>query len=189
MEIDKRWLADGALVTLCRFRLARALRGGVDHRDRSRPDTLGKARRAAAPAPVTLGFDPALLDAQARASKNPLPDGLTRSMFGQEGDKPNIFGMMTTSLSIMQDRLDSLAPGRRPADVTSRRKAATSACSISSARRRRSRRERPPWSASGRTSGCAGGHGPRHQSMNAARLSHPSSRAKRATRKSGANRA
>jgi len=117
MEIDKRWLADGALVDPLPVSACRALGADLIIAINLNTDTLGKASRAASPAPVTLGFDPALLDAQARASKNPLPEGLTRGMFGQEGDKPNIFGVMTTSLSIMQDRLTRSRLAGDPPDV------------------------------------------------------------------------
>ncbi len=117
MEIDKRWLADGALVDPLPVSACRALGADLIVAINLNTDTLGKARRAASPAPITLGFDPALLDAQSRASKNPLPDGLTRGMFGQEGDKPNIFGVMTTSLSIMQDRLTRSRLAGDPPDV------------------------------------------------------------------------
>jgi NTE family protein len=54
---------------------------------------------------------------QTRASEGPLPESLTRGMFGQGGDRPNIFGVMTTSPSIMQDRLTRSRLAGDPPDV------------------------------------------------------------------------
>ncbi len=117
MEIERRWLADGALVDPLPVSACRALGADLIIAINLNTDTLGKARRAAMPAPAALGFDPAVLDAQARVSEGPLPESLTRGMFGQEGDKPNIFGVMTTSLSIMQDRLTRSRLAGDPPDV------------------------------------------------------------------------
>ncbi len=117
MEIEKRWLADGALVDPLPVSACRALGADLIIAINLNTDTLGKSRRAASPAPAALGFDPTLLDGHARASDTPLPDGLTRGMFGQEGDRPNIFGVMTTSLSIMQDRLTRSRLAGDPPDV------------------------------------------------------------------------
>ena len=114
MQIEKRWLADGALVDPLPVSACRALGADLILAINLNTDILGKSRRAASPMPVTLGFDPAgLVEARELMSDGPLPESLTRGMFGQDGDRPNIFGVMTTSLSIMQDRLNSIEVGRR----------------------------------------------------------------------------
>ncbi len=66
MEIEQRWLADSALVEPLLVSACRALGADLVIAINLNTDTLGKARRAAIPAPAALGFDPALLDADAR---------------------------------------------------------------------------------------------------------------------------
>ena len=63
-----------------------------------------------------MGFDPLpLLQESGEASTTSLTDSLTRSIFRRDYDRPSIFGVMTTSLSIMQDRLTrSRLAGDRP---------------------------------------------------------------------------
>jgi NTE family protein len=118
IEIEKRWLADGALVDPLPVSACRALGADLVIAINLNTDILGKSRRAAAPAPVALGFDPSsLLEARGFTPEGPLPETLTRGMFGQEGDRPNIFGVMTTSLSIMQDRLTRSRLAGDPPDV------------------------------------------------------------------------
>jgi NTE family protein len=118
MEIEKRWLADGALVDPLPVAACRSLGADLVIAINLNTDILGKSRRAATPAPASMGFDPAsLLDAQLRAGAGPLPESLTSGMFGQDGDRPNIFGVMTTSLSIMQDRLTRSRLAGDPPDV------------------------------------------------------------------------
>ncbi|QGM47255.1 patatin-like phospholipase family protein [Methylocystis heyeri] len=118
IEIEKRWLADGALVDPLPVSACRALGADLVIAINLNTDILGKSRRAAAPAPVALGFDPSsLLEARGMMPEGPLPETLTRGMFGQEGDRPNIFGVMTTSLSIMQDRLTRSRLAGDPPDV------------------------------------------------------------------------
>lgn len=118
MEIEKRWLADGALVDPLPVAACRSLGADLVIAINLNTDILGKSRRAAAPAPASMGFDPAsLLEAQLRAAPGSLPESLTRGMFGQDDDRPNIFGVMTTSLSIMQDRLTRSRLAGDPPDV------------------------------------------------------------------------
>ncbi len=118
MQIEKRWLADGALVDPLPVSACRALGADLIIAINLNTDILGKSRRAATPTPVTLGFDPAsLAETRGLMSDDPLPESLTRGMFGQDGDHPNIFGVMTTSLSIMQDRLTRSRLAGDPPDV------------------------------------------------------------------------
>ena len=69
-------------------------------------DIIGKSRRPGTGVPVAMGFDPLpLLEESGEASTTALTDSLTRGIFRRDYDKPSVFGVMTTSLSIMQDRL------------------------------------------------------------------------------------
>ena len=118
MEIEERWLADGALVDPLPVAACRALGADMVVAVNLNTDVIGKSRRPAANVPVALGFDPlALTQGNIDTSSPPLPDSLTRGIFQRDGDKPNIFGVMTVSLSIMQDRLTRSRLAGDPPDV------------------------------------------------------------------------
>lgn len=118
MEMENRWLADGALVDPLPVAACRALGADMVIAVNLNTDIIGKSRRSDAGGPAALGFDPrALAEAYADASPPSLTDSLTRGIFGQDYDRPNIFGVMTTSLSIMQDRLTRSRLAGDPPDV------------------------------------------------------------------------
>lgn len=118
MEIEERWLADGALVDPLPVAACRALGADMVVAVNLNTDVIGKSRRPAANVPVALGFDPlALTQGNIDTPPPPLPDSLTRGIFQRDGDKPNIFGVMTVSLSIMQDRLTRSRLAGDPPDV------------------------------------------------------------------------
>jgi NTE family protein len=65
-----------------------------------------------------MGFDPLLLlQENGEASTTSLTDSLTRGIFRRDYDRLSIFGVMTTSLSIMQDRLTRSRLAGDPSDV------------------------------------------------------------------------
>jgi NTE family protein len=118
IEIENRWLADGALLDPLPVAACRSLGADLVIAINLNTDILGKSRRAATPAPVALGFDPAgLIQAQADLSAGALPASLAANFFGKEGRVPNLVGVITTSLSIMQDRLTRSRLAGDPPDV------------------------------------------------------------------------
>lgn len=118
IEIEKRWLADGALVDPLPVAACRALGADMIIAVNLNTDIIGKSRRARSSVRAPLGFDPrALAEVNAEASLSPLSDSLTRGIFGQGDDRPNIYGVMTTSLSIMQDRLTRSRLAGDPPDL------------------------------------------------------------------------
>lgn len=118
IEIENRWLADGALLDPMPVAACRSLGADLVIAVNLNTDIMGKSRRAASPSPSPLGFDPSgLLRAQLASSHDAPPESLTRGIFGKDGDHPNIFGVMTTSLSIMQDRLTRSRLAGDPPDV------------------------------------------------------------------------
>jgi NTE family protein len=118
IEIEKRWLADGALVDPLPVAACRALGADMIIAVNLNTDIIGKSRRASSSVRAPLGFDPrALAEVNAEASLGPLSDSLTRGIFGQGDDRPNIYGVMTTSLSIMQDRLTRSRLAGDPPDL------------------------------------------------------------------------
>lgn len=117
IEMDGRWLADGALVNPLPVAACRALGADLVIAVNLNTDIIGKSRDAAH-VPATMGFDPATLLEEGRKSAGPtLMDSLTRGMFRRDPDRPSIFGVMTTSLSIMQDRLTRSRLAGDPPDV------------------------------------------------------------------------
>lgn len=69
-------------------------------------DIIGKSRSTAANVRTAFGFVPlTLTQGITNISNAALPTGLTRGIFQQERDRPSLFGVMSTSLGIMQDRL------------------------------------------------------------------------------------
>jgi NTE family protein len=58
-----------------------------------------------------------LIEGSGEASAASLSDSLTRSIFRRDDGTPSIFGVMTTSLSIMQDRLTRSRLAGDPPDV------------------------------------------------------------------------
>jgi NTE family protein len=117
-ELEGRWLADGALVDPLPVAACRALGAEIVIAVNLNTDIAGKSRRGEARFPAAMGFDPlALLEGSGEASAASLTDTLTRSIFRRDYDKPSIFGVMTTSLSIMQDRLTRSRLAGDPPDV------------------------------------------------------------------------
>ncbi len=118
IEIENRWLADGALLDPLPIAACRLLGADLVIAINLNTDILGKSRRAATPAPAALGFDPAgLMQARADLSEGALPASLAASFFGKEGRVPSLFGVVTSSLSIMQDRLTRSRLAGDPPDV------------------------------------------------------------------------
>lgn len=117
IEIDGRWLADGALVDPLPVAACRALGAEMVIAVNLNTDIIGKSRDAAR-LPGTMGFDPiTLMEDRQKSFVSSLTDSLTRGIFRRDADRPSIFGVMTTSLSIMQDRLTRSRLAGDPPDV------------------------------------------------------------------------
>jgi NTE family protein len=118
IELDKRWLADGALVDPLPVAACRALGADLVIAVNLNTDIIGKARRSRSGASAFMGFDPgALLEESAQAPSPLFADSMTLGVFRRESNKPNVFDVMTTSLSIMQDRLTRSRLAGDPPDV------------------------------------------------------------------------
>jgi len=117
MEVEGRWLADGALVDPLPVAACRALGAELVIAVNLNTDIIGKSRDAAR-IPSTMGFDPiTLLQERQKPFVFSLTESLTRGVFRRDPDRPSIFGVMTTSLSIMQDRLTRSRLAGDPPDV------------------------------------------------------------------------
>ena len=118
IELDKRWLADGALVDPLPVAACRALGADLVIAVNLNTDIIGQTRRSRRGASAFMGFDPsALMEESAQASSPLFADSMTLGVFRRESNKPNVFGVMTSSLSIMQDRLTRSRLAGDPPDV------------------------------------------------------------------------
>ena len=118
IEFRSRWLADGALLDPMPVAACRSFGADLVIAVNLNTDILGKMRQGAASSRPTLGFDPSgLLSAQGELADHTPPESLTQGIFGGDRENPNIFGVMMTSLSIMQDRLTRSRLAGDPPDV------------------------------------------------------------------------
>jgi NTE family protein len=113
-----RWLADGALVCPLPVAACRALGADMVIAVNLNADMIGKSRRAGANIPTAAGFDLLpTLEEHDSDKKLSLMDSLTRRVFRRDYDGPSIFGVMTSSLNIMQDRITRSRLAGDPPDV------------------------------------------------------------------------
>ncbi len=118
VKIDNRWLADGALVCPLPVAACRALGADMVIAINLNADMIGKSRHNNATYSKAAGFDMLeLLKEEGETEKLSMMDGLTRRIFRRDYDGPSIFGIMTSSLNIMQDRITRSRLAGDPPDV------------------------------------------------------------------------
>jgi NTE family protein len=118
IEREGRWLADGALVCPLPVAACRALGADMVIAVNLNADIIGKSRRPGASIPTAAGFDLIrLLEESGEQEKLSLMGSITRRVFRREYDGPSIFGVMTASLNIMQDRITRSRLAGDPPDV------------------------------------------------------------------------
>jgi NTE family protein len=114
IESGNRVLADGALVDPLPVVPCRAFGADLVIAINLNTDIIGKMRSTAVSARTGIGFDPQVLGLE--DFKEPR-ERAVRSLVQPEGNLPSVFGVMTTSLSIMQDRLTRSRLAGDPPDV------------------------------------------------------------------------
>lgn len=122
VNINNRWLLDGALVDPVPVSVCRALGAEMVIAINLNGDLLGKSRRHDSDIPAVAGFDLFnLLDEHrgdmADAEKKGLLSNLSQRLFSRESTGPSLFGVMVSSLNIMQDRIARARLAGDPADV------------------------------------------------------------------------
>jgi NTE family protein len=118
MRIDGRWLADGALVNPLPVTACRSLGADMVIAVNLNADIIGKSRRPNTGIPVAAGFDlMPFLEETAGAQPLAFMSTLTRRVFRRDYDGPSLFGVMTSSLNIMQDRITRSRLAGDPPDV------------------------------------------------------------------------
>lgn len=116
---EGRWLLDGALVNPLPVSTCRALGADMVIAVNINADIIGKVRRPGSDIPTAAGFDLMHLIESTKEleSKMGLMDNLTKRIFRRDYDGPSVFGVMTASLNIMQDRITRSRLAGDPPDV------------------------------------------------------------------------
>ncbi len=122
VNVGGRWLVDGALVDPVPVSVCRALGAEMVIAVNLNADLLGKARRDDQSVPTAAGFDLFQLlednkPAKEEYERKGLFSNLSRRLFSRDHDGPSLFGTMTASLGIMQDRIARARLAGEPPDV------------------------------------------------------------------------
>jgi NTE family protein len=118
MQHHDRWLVDGALVNPVPVSVCRALGVQMVIAVNLNADILGKERRAGAAVPTVAGFDLlSELKEHEEEAKRTTIGSLAKRIFRREPTHPSMFGVMISSLSIVQDRISRSRLAGEPPDV------------------------------------------------------------------------
>jgi NTE family protein len=118
VKMEGRWLADGALVSPLPVAACRALGADMVIAVNLNADIIGKARRPGSNVPTAYGFDLLqMLEETENEEKLSLMDSFAKKVFRRDYDGPSLFGVMTASLNIMQDRITRSRLAGDPPDV------------------------------------------------------------------------
>jgi NTE family protein len=116
VEVDGRWLVDGALVNPLPVSVCRAMGAHVVIAVNLNADPIGRVRMPGQRIPRAAGFD--VLQALPRSKANFGVGSWLRSVFGREPDAPSLFGTMVQSLNILLDRVTRSRLAGEPPDVS-----------------------------------------------------------------------
>lgn len=117
VPVDGLWLVDGALVNPVPVSACRSLGAEMVIAVNLSADLIGKARRADASIPTAAGFDLLSLLEEAEPPRLSTMNALTRRIFRRDYDGPSLFGVMVSSLGIIQDRISRSRLAGDPPDV------------------------------------------------------------------------
>jgi NTE family protein len=113
--LDHRWLVDGALVNPVPVSAGVAMGAQMTIAINLNADIIGMARRPGANIQTVAGFD--LLDEQHETAVKARRTPLLKRLFRRETDHPSLFGVMFSSLNILQDRIARSRLAGDPPDV------------------------------------------------------------------------
>ncbi len=118
VKIENRWLADGALVCPLPVAACRAMGADMVIAINLNADMIGKSRNKGSSYSTAAGFDMLkVLEEHGEHEKISLMGSLARKIFRRDYDGPSVFGVMTSSLNIMQDRITRSRLAGDPPDV------------------------------------------------------------------------
>lgn len=118
MRVNNRWLVDGALVNPVPVSACQAMGAQMTIAVNVNTDILGKERAKDSSIPTVAGFD---LLSEIEKNKDAVSGSklglLTRRLFRRETNKPSMFGVMSSALGIVQDRISRSRLAGEPPDV------------------------------------------------------------------------
>ena len=112
---EHRWLIDGALVNPVPVSACRAMGAQMTISVNLNADIIGMARRPGSSVPTVAGFD--LLEQDHAVAEEARKTPFIRRFFRREPDHPSLFGVMFSSLNILQDRIARSRLAGDPPDV------------------------------------------------------------------------
>jgi len=112
---DHRWLIDGALVNPVPVSAALAMGAQMTIAVNLNADIIGAARKPGANIQTVAGFD--LLDQEHETARKARRTPFLKRFFNREPDHPSMFGVMFSSLNILQDRIARSRLAGEPPDV------------------------------------------------------------------------
>jgi NTE family protein len=113
---DHRWLIDGALVNPVPVSACLAMGAQMTIAVNLNADIIGAARKPGAHIQTVAGFD--LLEEEHETAKKARRTPFLRRFFNREPDRPSMFGVMFSSLNILQDRIARSRLAGEPPDVS-----------------------------------------------------------------------
>ena len=115
VPFNGRWLIDGALVNPVPVSACNAGGARMTIAVNVNGDIIGKVRHPGEKIPTVAGFD--LLNVAGPHTEDAKKSGLINRIFRREADHPSVFGVMISSLNIVQDRLSRSRLAGDPPDV------------------------------------------------------------------------
>ena len=116
--MNNRWLIDGALVNPVPVSVCQALGARMTIAVNVSGDIIGKAKHPGESVPTVAGFDLLKVENAPDHVEEAKKSGMIRKIFRREDDNsPSIFGVMVSSLNIIQDRLARSRLAGDPPDV------------------------------------------------------------------------
>lgn len=115
--MNNRWLIDGALVNPVPVSACAASGARMTIAVNVSGDIIGKAKRPGEKVPTVAGFDLLNLEGGPETFEGDKKKSLIQRVFRRESSGPSIFGVMVSSLNIVQDRLARSRLAGDPPDV------------------------------------------------------------------------
>lgn len=117
VERNNRFLIDGALVNPCPVSPCQAMGARMTIAVDLNADLIGKAAKPGQKFQTIAGFDLLQEQEMSQEEKKKLKGGINKRLFRREDNNPSLFGVMISSLSIVQDRLTRSRLAGEPPDV------------------------------------------------------------------------
>ncbi len=115
--MGNRWLIDGALVNPVPVSVCQALGARMTIAVNASGDIIGKTKRPGDSIPTVAGFDLLKVEDAPDHVQEAKKSGLIQRIFRRDPNAPSLFGVMVSSLNIIQDRLARSRLAGDPPDV------------------------------------------------------------------------